>query len=160
MKCPGRWVHLSGGWCSDCNPCGNEHPAKAVSCSRINGHSGNCMSESGHAWVMPNGDLNKPNVVIAEAKEDLSAAPPWSAYGPTEPVRVRCSHGRDVMETHKTGGCPDCNTRSARVRDLEEWRPILVKYLEQKFKAEDWHGVQDAASDLRDLDSELDGLRY
>jgi len=51
-------------------------------------------------------------------------------------------------------------SREARIADLEAWRPILIKYLEQKFKAEDWHGVQDAASDLRDLDCELDGLRY
>lgn len=55
---------------------------------------------------------------------------------------------------------PEPEPRQARITDLEAWRPILIKYLEQKYKAEDWHGVQDAASDLRDLDSEMDGLRY
>ncbi len=52
------------------------------------------------------------------------------------------------------------NPREARALFLEQYRPVLVTYLKAKFEAEDWHGVQDAASDLRDLDSELDGLRY
>ncbi len=52
------------------------------------------------------------------------------------------------------------NPREARALFLEQYRPVLVAYLKAKFETEDWHGVQDAASDLRDLDSELDGLRY
>jgi hypothetical protein len=76
----------------------------------------------------------------------------------------RCSqHGDRLVD----GSCPTCRSlaltpdpRQARIKDLEEWRPILIQYLEQKFKAEDWHGVQDAASDLRDLDCELDGLKF
>ena len=33
--------------------------------------------------------------------------------------------------------------------------------IDMKFKIteKDWHGVQDAASDLRDIDSEMKGLR-
>lgn len=49
--------------------------------------------------------------------------------------------------------------RQARIADLERYRPTLIAYMKLKLDAEDWHGVQDAASDLRDLDSELDGLR-
>lgn len=50
--------------------------------------------------------------------------------------------------------------RALRIKELEDWRPTLIAYLEKKMSLEDWHGVQDAASDLRDLDCELDGLRY
>lgn len=50
--------------------------------------------------------------------------------------------------------------KKERIEFLDELRPVLMRYLKAKFDAEDWHGVQDAASDLRDLDCELDGLRY
>jgi hypothetical protein len=50
--------------------------------------------------------------------------------------------------------------RQQRIAFLQEYRPVLMRYLKAKFDAEDWHGVQDAASDLRDLDCELDGLSY
>ena len=47
-----------------------------------------------------------------------------------------------------------------RISFLETARPKLIDYLAMKMEAEDWHGVQDAASDLRDLECELDGLKY
>jgi hypothetical protein len=50
--------------------------------------------------------------------------------------------------------------REARITLLEASRPLLIKYAQQKLDAEDFHGLADAAMDLRDLDSELDGLRY
>lgn len=50
--------------------------------------------------------------------------------------------------------------RAERIAFLEEYRPVLIRYMQAKADAADWHGVQDAASDLRDLDCELDGLRY
>jgi len=34
-------------------------------------------------------------------------------------------------------------------------REALLAYLLAKFDNEDWHGVQDAASDLRDIDCQL-----
>lgn len=52
------------------------------------------------------------------------------------------------------------NTREARIRELEDWRPLLIEYTQKKIGLEDWHGVAYGAMDLRDLDSELDGLRY
>lgn len=52
------------------------------------------------------------------------------------------------------------SARAQRISFLDELRPVLMRYLKAKFDAEDWHGVQDAASDLRDLDCELDGLKY
>jgi hypothetical protein len=61
------------------------------------------------------------------------------------------------MGERKAGAEP---RRAARITELENWRPLLVKYCQQKLDAEDWHGVQDAASDLRDLDNELDGLKF
>jgi hypothetical protein len=50
--------------------------------------------------------------------------------------------------------------RDLRIASLEQNRAVMVGYLRMKMDAEDWHGCQDAASDLRDIDSELDGLRY
>lgn len=47
-----------------------------------------------------------------------------------------------------------------RVAELERNRVMMIEYCRMKLAAEDWHGVQDAASDLRDIDNELDGLRY
>lgn len=52
------------------------------------------------------------------------------------------------------------SSRAVRIRELEGARPTLIAYLKMKLDAGDWHGCQDAASDLRDLDNELDGLRY
>jgi hypothetical protein len=46
-----------------------------------------------------------------------------------------------------------------RLLQLEEDRDILIAYLEQQMREQDWHGVQDAASDLRDLDVEMETLR-
>jgi hypothetical protein len=54
----------------------------------------------------------------------------------------------------------EADGRGDRIAFLLSSRPKLIDYLKMKLEAEDWHGVQDAASDLRDLDSELDGLRY
>lgn len=38
---------------------------------------------------------------------------------------------------------------------LEDRRKSLIAYLLSKVDAEDWHAVQDAGSDLRELDVEL-----
>lgn len=39
-------------------------------------------------------------------------------------------------------------------------REILVEYLKLKVHEEDWHGVADAAMDLRELDAFERGLEY
>lgn len=54
----------------------------------------------------------------------------------------------------------EAQARSMRIAQLEYNRPLLIEYCRMKLDAEDWHGVQDAASDLRDLDNELDGLKF
>jgi len=64
-----------------------------------------------------------------------------------------CAKDYDAPASERT-------TREARIRELEEWRPLLIEYTLKKIRLEDWHGVADGAMDLRDLDSELDGLRY
>lgn len=56
--------------------------------------------------------------------------------------------------------CPTGTARERRIAELKLSRPRLIDYLKMKLEMEDWHGVQDAASDLRDLDSEMDGLLY
>jgi hypothetical protein len=48
----------------------------------------------------------------------------------------------------------------ARVADLLSRRDTMRNYMKIKYAEEDWHGVQDAGSDLRDIDAELVGLRW
>jgi len=48
--------------------------------------------------------------------------------------------------------------RAARRNRLFERRAVLREYLAEVTKEEDWHGVMDAAADLREVDAELRGL--
>lgn len=41
-------------------------------------------------------------------------------------------------------------------QELIERREQLVAYLQTKTKARDWHGVADAAMDLREVDAQLE----
>jgi len=52
------------------------------------------------------------------------------------------------------------NRREQRIAFLERKRRVTIEDLKVKVEAEDWHGCQDCGSDLRDIDNELDGLRY
>lgn len=47
-----------------------------------------------------------------------------------------------------------------RIIQLSSQRKAMIEYLQWKIVEKDWHGVQDAASDLRDIDSELKGLNF
>jgi hypothetical protein len=48
----------------------------------------------------------------------------------------------------------------ARIRELAAKKFLMVSYLLMKADEEDWHGVQDAASDLRDIEAEVKGLLH
>jgi hypothetical protein len=37
-------------------------------------------------------------------------------------------------------------------------KEVMISYLKLKLEEQDWHGVQDAASDLRDIESERTGI--
>ena len=41
---------------------------------------------------------------------------------------------------------------------LLEQKAALIAYLSSKLKAGDWHAVQDAASDIREIDAKLELL--
>jgi hypothetical protein len=45
------------------------------------------------------------------------------------------------------------------VATLEEQRAMLLQYLRSKLDAGDLHAVQDAASDMREIDAKLEILR-
>lgn len=45
------------------------------------------------------------------------------------------------------------------IAKLEAQRVVLVDYLKSKLEADDLHGVQDAASDIREIDAQLKVLR-
>ena len=50
--------------------------------------------------------------------------------------------------------------RRARVAFLKRKRMVTIADMGVKVEAEDWHGVQDCASDLRDIDNEIWGIEY
>jgi len=45
------------------------------------------------------------------------------------------------------------------IEGLLKRRAAIIAYLSEKVAAEDWHGVADAAMDLRDLDEYVRGWR-
>jgi len=49
-------------------------------------------------------------------------------------------------------------TRDMRSMQLEAERVEIIRYLRVKVDVQDWHGVCDAANDLREIDAELRGL--
>lgn len=56
---------------------------------------------------------------------------------------------------------PDYSTDINRVMvDLDEQKTALVAYLLAKVKAGDWHAVQDAGSDIREIVAQLDVLAH
>lgn len=52
------------------------------------------------------------------------------------------------------------DSKASRISFLKRKREATKADLLMKFEDQDWHGVQDCGSDLRDIDSELAGLRY
>ena len=46
-----------------------------------------------------------------------------------------------------------------RVEKLIAQKAALVAYLRSKLEAEDWHAVQDAASDIREIEAVLKAVR-
>lgn len=58
-----------------------------------------------------------------------------------------------------TGEKSPAEARQARIEFLLKKRVGTKADLLLKFQDEDWRGVQDCGSDLRDIDSELKGLR-
>ena len=47
---------------------------------------------------------------------------------------------------------------SGRKHELLEQKAELIAYCQSKLKAGDWHAVQDAASDIRELDAQIELL--
>ncbi len=47
-----------------------------------------------------------------------------------------------------------------RLLILAHNRTIMLEYLEVKLDENDLYGVEDAASDIRDIDAEIAGLRW
>ena len=46
-----------------------------------------------------------------------------------------------------------------RLQKLATHRAVLLLYLNEKIKEEDFHAVSDAANDLRDIDAEVSALK-
>ena len=52
-----------------------------------------------------------------------------------------------------------CKLVSSRINTLEDKKETMINYLNLKVKECDWHGVADAAMDIREIDSQLEVLR-
>lgn len=46
---------------------------------------------------------------------------------------------------------------SDQLKKYQERKEQMIAYLKLKLEEQDWHGVQDAASDIRDIESEMKG---
>jgi hypothetical protein len=44
--------------------------------------------------------------------------------------------------------------------ERSERKRILLEYMRMKIEERDWHGVQDAASDMRDIEAEERGVDW
>ncbi len=54
-----------------------------------------------------------------------------------------------------------CNSDfSAQIADCQAQKAQLIAYCQSKLKSGDWHAVQDAASDIRELDAKLEVLAW
>mgnify|MGYP001610460387 CR=1 FL=1 len=54
---------------------------------------------------------------------------------------------------------PGVSLKDSDTENLTAERLILISYMQCKRKTEDWHGVMDAAADLREVDARLSILR-
>lgn len=48
---------------------------------------------------------------------------------------------------------------AAVLMDLHDERRRMINYLDLKMKQQDWHGVADAAMDLREIDAKISVLK-
>jgi hypothetical protein len=71
-------------------------------------------------------------------------------------IAIRVVKQYDI-ETDKTVQRVDVMT-SGRKHELLEQKAELIAYCQSKLKAGDWHAVQDAASDIRELDAQIELL--
>lgn len=58
-----------------------------------------------------------------------------------------------MKSIHKIPDLPDYAHR--RLDELREAKALHVEYLKCKLRNEDWHGVEDAASDIRDMEAAM-----
>lgn len=78
------------------------------------------------------------------------------------PIIVGICNTADCYYTYDRIRCSLDNKQfnnSSRIGELEEHKRVMTDYLFIKTAQKDWHGVQDAASDLRDIEAEVQGLK-
>lgn len=82
---------------------------------------------------------------------------------PDEPLHgrtyTRMYNAEQGVILESTDPDPSFTIRSARIEELTDEKRQLIAYLESKVRARnDWHAVQDAASDIREIDAKLEEL--
>ena len=72
-----------------------------------------------------------------------------------------CERCRAALSPIKTvTAIEPVSPKAARIAFLERKRLVTIEDTKLKLEGGDWHGVADGAMDLRDIDNELDGLRF
>lgn len=50
------------------------------------------------------------------------------------------------------------NYKANRLSKLDHRRTVLIAYMKTAIDEQDWHGVSDAANDIREVDAEIRGI--
>ena len=50
--------------------------------------------------------------------------------------------------------CLRCDPRGI-IKNLERRKEVMIDYMRVKIQEEDWHGVSDAAMDIREMETEM-----
>lgn len=130
----------------------------ACNCQGVGGlkfiHSANCISNLSRSGEM----ADTPDLKSGEIKSHPGSSPGTG----TTFYKLREGwnpNAAGAYEPYVDDTRPK-QDKDFRIIELSRRRKILKDYLQEKVDEEDFHGVQDVASDLRDLDSELKGLRF
>ena len=115
-----------------------------------------------HPHSCPEGCCDAGIVRPEHAAQGKSAEP---LYAQGEKPRYRADDVTYGFSGWKTGmpvryGHKTHSEIVARINALKARRFKMLEYLDLKREELDWHGVQDAASDLRDFDAEILGLEW
>ncbi len=127
------------------------------------------VSNDGETWAVLEGSARIDPGTFREMTKDEAERGTLNWLGPAiapllKPEQARCDRvaGNSKLIADEESStlrhvllAQEMQTRAARVAYLRASRIRLIAYMQDKATDEDWHGVSDAANDLRELDCEL-----
>lgn len=67
--------------------------------------------------------------------------------------------GSKASDTKDAAAIATTSECSVQITRLESQRALMIEYLRLRLDLEDWHGVMDAAADIREIDAKLSVLK-